>query len=339
MSTLKNDSFVRVIHSIVLLCLVTPVTAYANNQYPKNPCYMNQHLYIGEIGLKKINQNTQARIWHILPQVTTFEPVCTRKTIFIGSHDGLYSIDSKTGKIQWSVAKGSTLYSPVINGDFVYVSGQDGQIRKLQSDSGKLIWKKQLTGWLYPPVVTNSSVIVGGEARKLYAFNNEDGQLLWQRSVGQELVYRPILAKPDIVVITTYNAEVLALNSKTNEILWSKINASTPYTPVAEHDQLFYGDQDGLVHAVNINTGQENWQTQLNGVIRSIPAIDNTHLNTIWIGTEKGQLAALNKTTGDIQWNKQLTDPIVHTPMPLNNKVYFKVDSKNLMFESFSIPQ
>jgi len=321
------------------LTLFNSITVLANSHYPKNPCYMKQYLYIGETGLKKFNHTSQIQIWSVLQQHTTFEPVCANKYIFIGSHDGLYAIDSNTGTVLWSVAKGTTLYSPVVNGEYVYVSGQDGQIRKLQINSGKLVWKKQLKGWLYPPVVTNNRIIVGGSERELYAFDIENGELLWQRHVGQELVYRPIVAKPDIVVITTYGPEVIALNVKTNKILWSKKDASAPYTPVVNNGQLFYGDQDGLVHAVNLNTGNENWHTQLNGVIRSIPALDMTNLNTVWIGTERGQLAALNKTNGNIQWQKQLNESIVHSPLPLANKVYFKIESSNLMFESFSIPK
>ncbi|VAX00305.1 hypothetical protein MNBD_GAMMA22-100 [hydrothermal vent metagenome] len=315
------------------------VMAITNGYYPRNPCYMKQHIYVGEAGLKKFNLTPQTKIWSVLQNHTTFEPVCVDQYILIGSHDGLYAINSSTGIVHWSVGKGAVLYSPVVINGFVYVSSQDGKIQKLQLDSGKLVWEKQLNNWLYPPVVTGNRIIVGGGNSKLYAFDTKTGKLLWLRHIGQELVYRPIEAKTNIVIITTYGSEVIALNVKTNRIIWSIKNTSAAYTPVVNNEQLFYGDQNGIIRAVNLETGNENWHTQLNGVIRSIPAIDFTHSNTVWIGTERGQLTALNKTNGSIQWQKQLTESIVHSPLPIKNRVYLKIESKDLMFESFLIPK
>ena len=317
--------------------LFVSVTVVANSQYPQNPCNLDQHLYVGETGLKKFDYTTQSYVWSVLQHHSTFEPVCAGKFVFIGSRNGLYAIDSNKGSVLWSIGEGETLFSPVVNGKHVYVSSQNGIIRKLQIDSGKLIWEKQLKGWLYPPVVIDDRVVVGGQGRELYAFNVDNGDLLWQRHVEQELVYRPIAAKQDIVIITTYGPDVIAINTKNNKILWSKKEVSAPYSPVVDNDQVFYGDQNGIFHAVNLYTGDENWHKQLSGVIRSIPTIDSTHRNTVWVGTERGQLVALNEVNGTIRWQKLLHQAIVHSPLPLSDKIYFKVDSRNLRFEPYSL--
>ncbi len=313
--------------------------AIADNRYPQNPCYLNQHLYIGNAGLKKFNPSTQTYDWSVLEQHSTFEPVCTEQYVFIGSRDGLYAIDSNKGKVLWSVGKGTTLYSPVVEGDFIYAAGLDGQIQKRHAKSGKLVWQRELKGWLYPPVVINDRVIVGGQGRELYAFNTENGQLIWQRHVEQELVYRPVAVKPNIIVISTYGPKVMAINVETNKILWSRKEGSAPYTVVADDETIFYGDQDGILHAVNLSDGKEIWHKQLRGIIRSIPTIDPVNRNAVWVGTERGQLVALNKNNGNIIWQKQLKQSIVHSPMPLTNKIYVKVDSRSLLFESFSLPK
>ncbi len=315
--------------------LLAITSASAGTQYPQNPCHLKQYLYTGEAGLKKFDLTAQAYVWSVLPQHSTFEPVCTAQRIFIGSHNGLYAINSSSGKVLWSIGQGITLFSPVVDGQFVYVTGLDGKVRKLQTDSGKLIWQKQLKGWLYPPVVMNGRVIVGGNGRTLYTLDANNGTLLWKRDVGQQLVYRPVAAKPAVIVVPTYGPQVMAINVKTNKILWSKKDASTPYTATIDNDQLFYGDQNGILHAVNVANGKENWHVQLLGVIRSSPTVNK---NTIWIGTERGQLTALNKMNGKILWQKQLKQSLLYSPMPVANKVYLKVDSRNLLSESFSLP-
>ncbi|VAW73340.1 hypothetical protein MNBD_GAMMA12-3327 [hydrothermal vent metagenome] len=330
---------------LIINTLLVSASGETNKHHPHNPCYANKYLYTGGSGLQKFNPSTNKYVWSVLKQLNTFEPVCTKKHIYIGSRSGLFAIESTSGKVLWSIGSknGSkkSWYSPVVVGRFLYVTSLDGWIKKLHKKSGKLVWEKKLSGWLYPPAVFDKIVITGGKARTLYALSTTYGKILWRRPLQQELVYRPIAANSDTLIITSYQSKLIAINVHNNSILWTKTHTSAPYTATVVDKNIIYGDQNGVMYAVNFKSGKEIWRTPLSGIIRSIPALSKStiHSTLVWIGTEAGHIAALNKNNGAIVWEKNTKQPIVHTLYPLNKKIYFKVDSKKLMFELFSFPK
>jgi outer membrane protein assembly factor BamB len=324
----------------VLEVLLVAVIATAFNEaaaaYPRDPCSLKKHFYAGGSGLSKYSAETNRLVWSILNHLDTFEPLCTADTVFIGSRQGLYAVNPESGAVLWS--RSLPLYSPNIEGAYLYVAGPQGQLQKYRADSGELIWTNDYEGWVYPPVVIDGRVIAGGKAHVLLGVDAADGRVLWQRNTGQELVYRPVAAQGSTVVIATYRPEVMAIDAQSGDMIWSRTEGSAPYTPAVFEQQLYYGDQDGVLHAVDARTGRQLWHRDLPGAIRSVPAIGSSPHDTVWVGTDSGLLAALDRHSGRILWQKQLDDPILHSPMPLAGKVYLRVGTNKVAVEHYSLP-
>lgn len=240
---------------MLLMTVFATVFSEAGATYPRDPCALKQHFYTGGSGLAKYTIQNNQLVWKVLDHLDTFEPVCTAEAVFLGSRQGLYAVSPENGDILWHQAL--PMYSPILEGAYLYTASPDGQLQKRRADNGELIWTNDHEGWVYPPVMIDGRIIAGGNARVLSSVDSDDGDLLWQRPTGQELVYRPVVSGQSTVVVATYRPEVMAIDAQSGNVIWRRVEASAPYTPAVFEEYLYYGDQDGVLHAVDGSTGRQ----------------------------------------------------------------------------------
>ncbi|GAB3109158.1 outer membrane protein assembly factor BamB [Aestuariicella hydrocarbonica] len=83
-------------------------------------------------------------------------------------------------------------------------------------------------------------------------------------------------------------------------------------------DQVFAVDAEGLVAAIDIASGDENWETELEVPVSSgVGAAQGQ----VFLGTLKGEVIALDAVSGTVQWRKPLTGEILAPPQSNGREV------------------
>jgi outer membrane protein assembly factor BamB len=98
---------------------------------------------------------------------------------------------------------------------------------------------------------------------------------------------------------------------------------------------LFFGTEDGVLHAVDIQTRTENWQLETDGGRVQQPTVAG---GTLYVGTQAGFLLAVDTRTGEERWRFQtgnvdwpIRDRFVNgTPTVTGGVVYFSSEDWNV---------
>jgi outer membrane protein assembly factor BamB len=81
----------------------------------------------------------------------------------------------------------------------------------------------------------------------------------------------------------------------------------------------YFGDFDGILHAVNVQNGTEAWSIDLDrGVLRGSPAISG---NNLVIGSDGGWLIGVNISNRERAWERDLGTPIQSSAIVSGNEV------------------
>ena len=71
--------------------------------------------------------------------------------------------------------------------------------------------------------------------------------------------------------------------------------------------EVYFGSDDGVFFAVNIETGEESWRFETGDVVESEPAITS---ELVFFGANDGQFYALDRLTGAERWRRQFDDKV-----------------------------
>jgi len=91
------------------------------------------------------------------------------------------------------------------------------------------------------------------------------------------------------------------------------------------NQKVYVGSTDGIVYAINANTGTEIWKYTTGGAIHSSPLLVG---NTLYIGSMDKNLYALDAATGTLKWKYLTAAPIRNEGPVISNGVIF-ISSKN----------
>ena len=85
---------------------------------------------------------------------------------------------------------------------------------------------------------------------------------------------------------------------------------------------VYFGSQDGVVHAVNATTGAGLWSFFLNGDPTS-PAVAN---GVVYFGSNDDNIYALNASTGAKLWSYNTGHQVNSSPAVVNGVLYIGSD-------------
>jgi outer membrane protein assembly factor BamB len=189
------------------------------------------------------------------------------------------SLDERNGGMVWKVPPGGPLRgSPTVANDAVYVMSQDNQIYSLKEDDGSTNWSQPATLEIAgvfgsaSPAVGQGTVVAGFSSGELNAYRYENGRQVWQ----------------DALQRTSIRTSVSSLND---------IDAD----PVIDSGQVIAVGGGGRMVALDLITGQRQWELNLAGI--STPWLAG---DWIFVVTEEGKLVCVYRQNGHIRWITQL---------------------------------
>ncbi|GAB3023603.1 CARDB domain-containing protein [Natronobiforma cellulositropha] len=261
-------------------------------------------------------------------------PLVADGVVYVGSQDGhLYALAADTGDVIWDLETDDEIYSdPSLHDDVLYVGSRDGTLYALEAATGEEVWSVDTGGdVLSAPVVAEGrvhvvSMIEEEEEHVLSAHDITDGTEAWTFEVWEWMWASPAYAEGRLIVSVGEGGDrtVGTVDAETGERdedweLEADVNMETP---AVAGDTLVFGGNDGYVHAVDVETGDERWTYEIGDGFDSSPTVAD---GTVYIGSQDGRYYALEEGT---TFAVTVTD--THDPVSEGEDLDVDVEVENL---------
>lgn len=248
-------------------------------------------------------------------------PVLTpdgEQLILVSYKNEIHSVDPGSGLKRWiySVPADSRsairfIDSPLATEEMIYVPASNNILYALDLN-GALQWEYQTEDplWASPVWSENCQCLYQVSMdRYLYALDAEDGSLLWKSDdLEGPVVSPPAISESGLIIIATFNNEIIALNESTQEIDWRFSTTNWAWaSPVINGEQVYVSDISGNFYALELATGTVLWQVQPGGGIYDAPLVVD---ELIYFSTDTSSLVVVNQ------------DGIVQRVQPIEGKLY-----------------
>ena len=180
----------------------------------------------------------------------------------------LYSLNKKTGKLNWKWSNGSPVrnYSPaacipVIKDDVIYIVAPDRYLTAIDAENGKTLWRTNASTVRESIGISHDGKYIFGKTMNdtlaVFATNREKQDAAWKLNVGYGYEHTPsmLIEKDGIVFFGTRNGIVYAVNIAKQKIEWAyKIDNSMINTvKVINKKKIIVSTMDGKVELLQID--------------------------------------------------------------------------------------
>ena len=221
---------------------------------------------------------------------------CDNKLFFINDNNELFAIDSQTGNKVYihktmeensSFIKGST---PACKKDKLITTFSNGEVHMIMTETSTPIWLDSA-----------------------YRINPSNINTI------SDIVANPVI-NDNTVIVKSYNDITKAFNIDEGKPLWSTSNGGKT-TPVISNDIMFDINNNKIVFASDILTGNKIWETKVDIDKHNIffdPLLIN---NQLIIPVSNGNLIKINPYNGSIIETENLTSKIDVAPIVIEDKL------------------
>lgn len=294
------------------------VPEYAHAQLP--PVVMDGNVSVaniaGEVSL--LSGLNGKLIWrHNLNEPITGGPGIGEELLYVGTQGAeIVALDKKDGTERWRTSVPSEMLSkPLVVKNSIYVQTIDGKISSINAKTGSLNWvyshdtpKLTLRGTT-SPIMIGSQVVSGFADGKLVSLSASTGEKNWETTIvtphGRTDLERiadidgELQAHDGIIYVIGYQGRIAAVSSLNGSVQWSRKMSSYNGLSI-NNGQIFLGDIDGQIWALDARTGATLWkQNKLMGREISTPVVVNSTVAVAdfdgyvhWLSMADGQLVA-----------------------------------------------
>jgi outer membrane protein assembly factor BamB len=299
------------------------------------------------------------------------------RVYFNESYGPLYALDAGTGKILWQYALDNyrlthkvdgltymdqaTLSAPLVAGETLYCSNNDGRIFAIDAGSGRLKWEKKISvRTALRPLVYGQAVLTTDLKETVYAFEAATGRELWtMRSYGE--VNADLRLAGATLFFTSADGSLNAVDLEHTfalaragkklgapvEVVVKKHQPVEPialvlppiprvrFSQVTVKDELGYialadtKENQALVYEINVRRGTSRLLTKF---AVAFPAERFAQMVTrpvvaddrLYVGCGDGRLVALSRADGHLLWEAKADKEIADSPVATNQLVHFR---------------
>ncbi len=204
-------------------------------------------------------------------------PTLAGDTLYVPCFDGkVYALDTKNGKRRWVAAtKGALFSSPLIDNGTVYVGSMDHGFYAFDAQTGHQRWRYDAESPLFATAAVLNGIVCFGGNKKIFGVDTATGKERWTQEAGGMFQSRAAASSVSdgVFYLGGWDNTLYALNAQTGIPKWKaqmgraqagKGAVSFYYSPaiasptVAE-GKVFVCTNDGMLHAVNARTGNDDW--------------------------------------------------------------------------------
>ncbi len=234
-----------------------------------------------------------------------------------------------------------TIYgTPVVAGELVYVGTYLGKIYALNTTArleekdfpvgvkGEWIYPKQAgknVGNIVGDVVIVNNALYFGDSKGIYALDATTGDLQWHFPTRGKVWAAPAV-KDKVILASSFDGKLYALSSDEGKELWHfQVPAAIASPPVVWENNVLFGAFDGYLYC--ILEGKEKWKFKGENWFWACPLVSD---GIAYAGCLDGKIYALKIETGDKLWEREIGDPIVSSPVLVDDFVVVASEIGNL---------
>ena len=266
--------------------------------------------------------------------------------VVLGTSKGVVvALDGATGRQVWRAHVNSELLSaPAINEKIVVMRSVDGRLHGFDVHTGKTLWSVEqqvprlsLRGTA-TPIIAKEVAISGFDNGKVMAVSLSSGDTVWDTALATphgrtELdrlvdIDSTVRAVGDNVFAAGYQGRTAMLALDSGQIWWAH-DMSSYRGLVADDDNLYVTQSDGIVVALRQRDGSELWRNQKMKLRRlSTPVLTST---AVAVADFQGYLHWLDKTTGELVARERIAkERITNSPIAVGDTVIVLTDGGKL---------
>ena len=230
----------------------------------------------------------------------------------------IHSVDPSSGVRNWIYSvpaeNASTVRfidSPLTTDNGIFAPASDNTLYALDM-AGSVQWKYQTDDplWASPIWSENCQCLYQVSMdHHLYALDAESGNLRWKsEDLGGPIVSPPAISESGLILVSTFNNEVIALDESSQEVEWRFTTGDWAWaSPIVDGEQVYVSDISGTFYALELATGEILWQIQPGGGIYDAPLVLD---ELIYFSTDTSSLVVVNQ------------DGVVQRDQPIDGKLF-----------------
>jgi outer membrane protein assembly factor BamB len=204
----------------------------------------------------------------------------------VDADQNLRVIHRFSGRTLWREPFGAVgIGVPFMIDDLLYLPTDDGRLSAYNLKTRKVVWRRQFSGLIDSPITHHENKLYftdGGS--HLYAIDAREGKILWQHT------HR---SREDQSTPTSYQSVA------------HQFSLHGSMSPYIHQDKVFVGYSDGMIRALDAQSGQELWVRDLARQVSSFQDVDADFAvigNTLYAASAASGLYALSLDQGEVRW-------------------------------------
>jgi len=246
--------------------------------------------------------------------------------IYVAGGPVVYALSVSDGRQIWRFPAvkpaANPFYStPVIDGDAVYIGGDDQHVYKLELATGKQVWSHAVSSEVRAPVaVIGTKVFVGVGDGTFYALNTSDGSQVWSQLAGGPITTPASDNGTGEISFAASDNKVYCLDEATGRMIWSsRLKTDATASPPVYSDGTFYAGAGRELYALAERRGNVKWVSQLNDDITTPVAVSP---GMLYLATAENRAYGLSDR-GRPVWAVNLPYPTIAPPLVVGDTVIF----------------
>ena len=250
-------------------------------------------------------------------------PCLSEDRVIVGSDDRVvYCINVQTGRITWTCpTQGKIRATPRAQYGHVFVGTDDRCMYAINLQNGRVSWKAEMEAPIRSSAAIGEDLLYfGDESGSVYCLDIR-GSIKWRYSCKRAVTSSPALsAELQLIVVGSQDGIVYALDSQSGWLVW-RFRTSKPIisSPFILEGTIYIGSADGNVYAIDARNGRQTWKYATEGQVNSSPVVAN---NCLYVGSVDGSIYSLDAKTGGLRWRVRTGGPVISSPIAADDVIY-----------------
>ena len=304
-----------------------------------------------------LNKDSSSIIWERPTEIPVdSSPAVTDNLVFIALRNNkVIALDRYNGDEKWQFTMPDNpdalplTGSPIVKDGVLYIGSGDNKLYALDALTGELKWDYLTRDWLTnTPAISNNLLVISSMDGRVTIHDTNTGKRRFSfRGLGPHIIGSPNISG-DSIYVTYRNGYVISVNLQEEEVLffsryyrfrlqlwlWGMMDhpglpkgvnwirpmgGTISETTSSDGQRVYVSTQEGLLHALNSETGKREWLYDARPSKISSSTIVN---DTLLLTDAKGKLHAVDKHNGEPLWQMEVADDISSIPVVADGVVY-----------------